>query len=184
MTFKIHNSHSRKELFDVISVFELPIPNRNEFNKAQIQMKIIETLDYFDKINPDMDYFFIETKEDLIKYLEYPNPHKTLTIKEKDDVMSRCKKIINYSRNNYFLMPSSYLSFDDVYTDGVHISKHGGIPSVRKAIELLNKDPKLAFPIEVKVPKRVVNQIKKKKKIKQSNIPLYIKRGKFVILFD
>jgi mRNA degradation ribonuclease J1/J2 len=165
-------------------VFELPIPNRNEFNKAQIQMKIIETLDYFDKINPDMDYFFIETKEDLIKYLEYPNPHKTLTIKEKDDVMSRCKKIINYSRNNYFLMPSSYLSFDDVYTDGVHISKHGGIPSVRKAIELLNKDPKLAFPIEVKVPKRVVNQIKKKKKIKQSNIPLYIKRGKFVILFD
>jgi len=184
MTFKIHNSHSRKELFDVISVFELPIPNRNEFNKAQIQMKIIETLDYFDKINPDLDYFFIETKEDLIKYLEYPNPHKTLTIKEKDDVMSRCKKIINYSRNNYFLMPSSYLSFDDVYTDGVHISKHGGIPSVRKAIELLNKDPKLAFPIEVKVPKRVVNQIKKKKKIKQSNIPLYIKRGKFVILFD
>jgi len=165
-------------------VFELPIPNRNEFNKAQIQMKIIETLDYFDKINPDLDYFFIETKEDLIKYLEYPNPHKTLTIKEKDDVMSRCKKIINYSRNNYFLMPSSYLSFDDVYTDGVHISKHGGIPSVRKAIELLNKDPKLAFPIEVKVPKRVVNQIKKKKKIKQSNIPLYIKRGKFVILFD
>ena len=184
MTFKIHNSHSRKELFDVISVFELPIPNRNEFNKAQIQCKIIETLDYFDKINPDLDYFFIETKEDLIKYLEYPNPHKTLTIKEKDDVMSRCKKIINYSRNNYFLMPSSYLSFDDVYTDGVHISKHGGIPSVRKAIELLNKDPKLAFPIEVKVPKRVENQIKKKKKIKQSNIPLYVKHGRFVIDFD
>ena len=184
MTFKIHNSHSRKELFDIISVFELTIPNRNEFNKAQIQCKIIECLEYFDKINPDMDYFFIETKEDLIKYLEYPNPHKTLTIKEKDDVMSRCKKIINYSRNNYFLMPSSYLSFDDVYTDGVHISKHGGIPSVRKAIELLNKDPKLAFPIEVKVPKRVENQIKKKKKIKQSNIPLYVKHGRFVIDFS
>ena len=81
-------------------------------------------------------------------------------------------------------MPSSYLSFDDVYTDGVHISKHGGIPSVRKAIELLNKDPKLAFPIEVKVPKRVENQIKKKKKIKQSNIPLYVKHGRFVINFD
>jgi hypothetical protein len=42
MTFKIHNSHSRKELFDIISVFELPIPNRNEYNKAQIQMRIIE----------------------------------------------------------------------------------------------------------------------------------------------
>ncbi len=42
MTFKIHNTHSRKELFDVIAVFELPIKNKNEFNKAQIQMKIIE----------------------------------------------------------------------------------------------------------------------------------------------
>lgn len=58
MTFKIHNSHSRKELFDIISVFELPIPNRNEYNKAQIQCKIIDCLNYFDKINPDLDYFF------------------------------------------------------------------------------------------------------------------------------
>ena len=65
---KIHNSHSRKELFDIISVFELPITNRNEYNKAQIQMKIIDCLEYFDKINPDMEYFFIENKEDLIKY--------------------------------------------------------------------------------------------------------------------
>ena len=83
MTFKIHNSHSRKELFDVISVFELPIPNRNEYNKAQIQMKMMECLDYFDKINPDMNYFFCETKEDLIKYLELPNPHKTLTERKR-----------------------------------------------------------------------------------------------------
>jgi len=181
---KIHNSHSRKELFDIISVFELPIPNRNEYNKSQIQCKIIDCLNYFDNINPDMDYFFCETKEDLIKYLENPNPMKTLTIKEKDEVMSRSKKIINYCRNNYFLMPSSYISFDEVYNDAVYIAKHGGIPSVRKAIEHLNKDPKLAYPIELKIPKRVENQLKKKSKIKQSAIPLYIKRGTFVVSFD
>jgi uncharacterized protein YbaR (Trm112 family) len=81
-------------------------------------------------------------------------------------------------------MPSSYMSFDDVYNDAVKISNYGGIPSVRKAIELLNKDPKLAYPIELKIPKRVENQIKKKKTLKQSNIPLYIKRGKFEITFD
>ena len=109
---------------------------------------------------------------------------KTLTIKEKDEVMSRSKKIIGYCRNNYFLMPSSYISFDEVYNDAVYIAKHGGIPSVRKAIENLNKDPKLAYPIELKIPKRVQNQIKKKTKIKQSSVPLYIKRGKFVISFD
>ena len=184
MVFKIHNTHSRKELFDCIAVFELPIKNKNDFNKSQIQIKIIECLHYFDKINPDMEYFFIETKEDLINYLELPNPHKTLTVKEKDDVMTRSKKLINYARNNYYLMPSSYLSFDDFYNDAVHISKYGGIPSVRKAIELLNKDSKLAYPIEIKIPKRVENQIKKKKKLKQSNIPLYIKRGSFVLSFD
>ena len=181
---KIHNTHSRKELFDIITVFQLPISNKNDFNKAQIQMRIIECLDYFENINPETEYFFIETKEELIKYLEEPNPNKTLTIKEKDDVMARAKKIINYGRNNYFLMPSSYMSFDDVYNDAVKISKYGAIPSVRKAIELLNKDPKLAYPIELRIPRRVENQIKKKKKLKQSDIPLYIKRGKFEIRFD
>ena len=184
MTFKIHNTHSRKELFDIIAVFELPIPNKNEFNKSQIQIKIVECLDYFDKINPDMTYFFVETKEDLIKYLEYPNPHKMLTVKEKDDVMTRSKKIINYSRNNYYLMPASYMSFDDVYNDAVHIAKYGGIPSVRKAVEYLNNDPKLSYPIELKIPKRVETQIKKKKKLVQSQIPLYVKHGSFIISFD
>lgn len=81
-------------------------------------------------------------------------------------------------------MPSSYMSFDEVYNDACHIAKHGAIPSVRKAIESLNKDPKLAYPIELKIPKRVENQIKKKKKIKECAIPLYIKRGHFVISFD
>jgi len=181
---KIHNTHSRKELFDIITIFQLPIPNKNDFNKAQIQMRIIECLDYFDKINPETEYFFIETKEELVSYLENPNPNKVLTIKEKDDVMMRAKKIINYSRNNYFLMPSSYMSFDNVYNDAVKISQYGGIPSVRKAIELLNKDPKLAYQIELKIPKRVENQIKKKKTLKQSSIPLYIKRGQFTITFD
>ena len=181
---KIHNTHSRKELFDIISIFQLPIPNKNDFNKSQTQVRIIECLDYFDKINPETEYFFIETKDELVSYLENPNPNKTLTIKEKDDVMSRAKKIINYSRNNYFLMPSSYMSFDDVYTDAVKISKYGAIPSVRKAIELLNKDQKLAYPIELKIPKRVVNQIKKKKTLKHSNVPLYIKRGTFTIDFS
>ena len=183
-TLKIHNTHSRKELFDIISIFQLPIPNKNDFNKAQIQMRIIECLDYFENINPETEYFFIDTKEELIDYLACPNPNKILTIKEKDDVMSRAKKIINYSRNNYFLMPSSYMSFDAVYNDAVKISKYGAIPSVRKAIDLLNKDTKLAYPIELKIPKRVKNQIKKKKTLKQSNIPLYIKRGKFEITFD
>ena len=181
---RIHNTHSRKELFDIISIFQLPITNKNDFNKAQIQMRMIECLNFFDKINPETEYFFIESKEELIAYLESPNPNKTLTIKEKDDVMARAKKIINYSRNNYFLMPSSYMSFDQVYNDAVKISAYGAIPSVRKAIELLNKDPKLSYAIELKIPKRVENQIKKKKTLKQSNVPLFIKRGKFVISFD
>ena len=81
-------------------------------------------------------------------------------------------------------MPSSYISFDDVYNDAVYISKHGGIPSVRKAVEGLNKDPKLAYPIELKIPKRVENQIKKKKKIKACSVPLYVKRGKIIVSFD
>jgi uncharacterized protein YbaR (Trm112 family) len=184
-TFKIHPSHSRKELFDIISIFSLPIKNKNDFNKSQLQMRIVECLKKIENILPECEYFFVEDKNQLRDYLIAPNPAKNLSVKEKDSVMFKCKKLINYARNNYYLMPSSYMSFEDVYMDAVHISKHAEIPSVRRAIDLLNKDPKLAYPIDLEIPKRIKNQLEKKKKIKSSvSIPLYIKRGRIEVRFD
>ena len=60
------------------------------------------------------------------------------------------------------------------------VNESGG--NVHRSENIGNR--KLAYPIQVKVPKRVENQIKKKKKIKNSQVPLYVKHGKFVISFD
>jgi hypothetical protein len=182
--FKIHQTHSRKELLDIIRVFKLPIPNKNDKNKSGLQDAIIEVVRFLDNIQPEQEYFFINSKEELIDYLVKQNPAKTLTIKEKQDVMMIAKKIIAYARNNYFLMPSGYIDTIEVYKDATYIAKFPEIPSVRKAIDLVNKDPKIREKIEMIIPRRVKKQLEKRKAVKQQHIPLYVKRGEFILSFD
>lgn len=182
--FSVHMTHSRKELLDIIRVFKLPITNKNDKNKKQLQDAIVEVVRYLDNVEPEQEYFFINSKEELIDYLERQNPAKTLTIKEKQEVMLTAKKLIAYSRNGYYLIPQGYMDAIEVYKDATYIAKFPEIPSVRKAIELVNKDPKMREKIEMVIPRRVKKQLEKRKAVKQSNIPLYIKRGEFLIEFD
>ncbi len=182
--FEIHMSHSRKELLDIIRVFKLPITGKNDKNKKQLQEAIVEVVRFLDNIIPEDDYFFIKSKEELIDYLVKSNPAKTLTIKEKTDVMLTAKKLIGYSRNGYYLMPSGYMDAIDVYKDATYIAKFPEIPSVRKAIDLINQDPKMREKIEMIIPRRIKKQLEKRKSVKQASIPLYIKRGEFNITFD
>ena len=115
--FVIHMSHSRKELLDIIRVFNLPIPNKNDKNKKSLQDSIVETVRFLDAVQPEDEYFFVNSKEELIDYLQKQNPAKTLTIKEKTDVMLIAKKLIGYSRNGYYLLPSGYMDTIDVFKD-------------------------------------------------------------------
>ncbi len=182
--FTIHMTHSRKELLDIIRVFKLPITNKNDKNKKQLQDAIIEVVRFLDSVCSEQEYFFINCKEELIEYLIKQNPAKTLTIKEKQDVMMIAKKLISYARNNYFLLPSGYMDTIEVYKDTTYIAKFPEIPSVRKAVDLINKDPKIRDKIEMVIPRRVKKQLEKRKAVKQANTPLYIKRGEFILTFD
>ena len=185
MSFNIHQSHSRKELFDVIKMFKLPVTNKHDKNKKQLSEAIVQVIDFLDIIEPEQEYFFVDSKEQLIIYLKNQNPAKNLTIKEKDDVMIVAKKIIAYGRNNYYLMPSGYMDTTHIHSDAKYISKFPEIPSVRRAVEIFNKDPKCREKIEIILPRRVKKQLERKKKVKQMNsIPLFIKRGKFIVTFD
>jgi len=177
-------SHSRKELLDIIRVFKLPITGKNDKNKKGLQEAIVEVVRFLDNVIPEDDYFFIKSKEELIDYLIKPNPAKTLTIKEKTDVMLTAKKLIGYSRNGYYLMPSGYMDAVDVYKDATYVARFPEIPSVRKAVDLINQDPKIRQKIEMIIPRRIKKQLEKRKSVKQSNIPLFIKRGEFLITFD
>tara|TARA_R110000787_G_scaffold21049_5_gene62542 strand:+ start:9862 stop:10482 length:621 start_codon:yes stop_codon:yes gene_type:complete len=182
--FTVHMTHSRKELLDIIRVFKLPITTFTNKNKKDLQAAIVETVRFLNSVDPEDEYFFISSKEELVDYLRKQNPAKTLTIKEKSEVMMLAKKLIAYSRNGYFLLPSGYMDAIDVYKDATYVAKFPEIPSVRKAIELINHDPKIREKIQMVIPRRVQKQLDKRKAVKQKNIPLYIKRGEFIIDFS
>ena len=184
---KIHTSHSRKELIQVIQQFKIDIANVNDLPKKEIQIllsnKLIEMPN--DNFNEEDEYFFVKDKSELIEYLAKPNQSKILTIKEKDMVMITAKKIISYCKNSYYLTPYNYETFEDLLDEAKYIAKFGDIPSCRRAINMLNQDPKLDHQIEVVLSKRVKKELQKKEQLKLNSIPrAIIKKGHFVINFD
>ena len=183
---KIHTSHSRKELIQIIQQFKIDIPNCNDLPKKEIQVLLSNKLnDLDDEIKEEDEYFFVKDKNELVEYLSKPNQSKILTIKEKDQTMLTAKKIISYCKNSYFLTPYNYETFDDLLTEANYISKFGDIPSCRRAINMLNQDPKLDHKIEIVLSKRVKKELEKKEQLKMNNIPrAVLKRGHFVINFD
>jgi len=78
----------------------------------------------------------------LITFLESKNPKKTLTIKEKNNVMLICKYIISYCKNNYDLSYTKYQKYQDLIDDMDYIKQFGDIPSVRRCCRLMNEDVK------------------------------------------
>ena len=182
---KIHTSHSRKELIQIIQQFKIDIPNCNDLPKKEIQILLSNKLLEIDEIKEEDEYFFVKDKNELIEYLSKPNQSKILTIKEKDDVMTTAKKIISYCKNSYFLTPYNYETFEDLLKEAEYIAKFGDIPSCRRAINMLNQDPKLDHKIDIVLSKRVKKELEKKEQLKLNSIPrAVIKKGHFVITFD
>ena len=184
---KIHSSHSRKELLMVISSFNIDIPDALDLPKKEISLilcnKLLELKE--DSIKEVDEYFYVSSKTELLEYLSRPNQSKTLTIKEKSDVMLTAKKIIAYCKNSFFLTPYNYESFEDLLVEAEYIKKFGDIPSCRRAISLLNNDPKLDYKIDIVLSKRTKKELDKKNRIKMNSVPrATIKYGKFLITFD
>ncbi len=182
---KIDKSHSKKTLCEIIEIFDLKIADYINMNKKELSKSILYELSKIDKIKEDNDYYFIKDKSELMEYLIQPDPSKSLTVKEKDEVMNLAKFIIIYCNNDFFLSTSPFLDHDDMIKKAKYISAYGDIPSVRKAIDKLNRDPKVKESIELFMTTKCKKKIERKKRLiqKQKNI-LTIKRGNFVVRFD
>ena len=184
---KIHSSHSRKELIQIIQQFKIDIPSVNDLPKKDIQVLLSNKLMTLpeEAFTEEEEYFFVKDKNELLEYLGKPNQSKILTIKEKDSVMLTAKRIISYCKNSFYLTPYNYETFEDLLKEAEYIAKFGDIPSCRRAINMLNNDPKLDHKIEIVLSKRVKKELEKKEKLKLDSIPrAVIKTGKFVVHFD
>ena len=91
----IHKSHSKKsliELFDDLNCpLDIPVETKRDAIE-QIKSMIKPSLN----LKIDNNYN-IQNITDLISYLEKKNTHEKISMENKNEVMLKCKKIINLS---------------------------------------------------------------------------------------
>ncbi len=138
----IHKTHSKTDLIDIIIDLDLQIKFSHQDNKKMIQDKIIGYLKNNSKIILYDNFFNIDNADGLVNYLKNPNPKKTLSIKEKNNVMNICKTIISYCKTGYNLDRIRYNTLKELQDDMDFIKQFGDIPSVRRCCKLMNKDIK------------------------------------------
>lgn len=136
----IHKSHSKTDIIDLINNLGLKIVFSHQDNKKDLQSKLLNLLSQ--NIIIKDNFYKIENKDGLIQFLTNVNPKKTLTIKEKNNVMMLCKHIIQYCKNNYDLEYTKYNEIKELQDDMDFIKQFGDIPSVRRCCRLMNNDPK------------------------------------------
>ena len=63
----IHPSHSRKDLLEVIKVFNLTIKNSDDLNKNELSRMLWIKISNTEMIDPDNNYFFINNIQELFR---------------------------------------------------------------------------------------------------------------------
>jgi hypothetical protein len=181
----IHSSHSKHDLIEVAQVFNIEIEDIYDITKLQLSQQLEKKLDDLTHIDPENTYYFVNTIEELIQYLEEPNQAKFLTIAEKE-------RIIELARNIIFFCKNGYKNLDPYFRDDAHlktsaeiIRSYGDISTCRRALQLLKPYRNISPPIEPIISNRVQKQMERKKLLKaDAGGKLMIKRGKVIVKFD
>ena len=180
----IHKSFTKKEILDLINTYEIPIEDAKDLSKGDLSNALIISLETYE-ISWNSEYPEFYKNDDLLKYLSEHKSNEELNYKEKSEMIQKAKKLMNYARNGYMLSFTDYLSHDKIYQDGLIVANHGDIPTCRRAIEELNKDPKIRNKIEVKISPKMKKTLEQKKISKEELNPKFkFRRGHYEINFD
>lgn len=183
-SFYPHKSHSRNDLIKIITLFKLPIEDVHDYNKKELINKLINVLDEVESIEPDNTYYNVKDLNELKQYLIKPNQKKCLSVKDKQEVMTTCKLIINYCRNGYCLELSYFDNIDTIYQEARRISQWGDIPTCRRMCKLLNENPHRNEKVYPVISNAVKKQLESRN-ISDKKIlnPITFKTGTFVLTF-
>ena len=176
----IHKTHTKKDLIEIIDVFGFQdfIENYKELNKDTLCSLMSIHLRTIDDIQPQREY------------LKNASPKQVLTIKERDIIIDKAKKIIFYCKiAGYCLGQTTYENMNEVLMDANDIRKYGDIPTIRRALKLLNQDTKLENKINPIMTYRMQERLKRKDRIRQNGLAVMsIRKAKpdlpFVVQFD
>lgn len=181
--FDINKTFTKHDLINIADNLKLNIVYSNADNKNEIKIKIKNCINDNIKSNLNKNNYNLNTYHDLYLYLKKENPNKRLSSKERDSIITISKKIINYCLNDYNIENSMYDSKQDLLDDLYGITRYGDILSVRKACELWNKQiNEIKFNPIISVKKK--EMLEEKKRIKNLNNKLIIKKGHFHLDFD
>lgn len=182
----IHKSFTKKDIIDIIQAYDIPIDDPKQYSKSELSITLTEILQGEDyQINYSSDYPEFFKNEDLIQYLSVPKSNEELNYKEKSEMIQKAKKLINYARNGYMISFTDYLSHDSIYQDGIIVANHCDIPTCRRAVDELNKDPKIRNKIEKQISPKIMKTLQQKKINKDELEPKFkFKRGMYEIRFD
>jgi hypothetical protein len=158
----IHKTFSMSELIDIIEIFEMDVPDYKDYYKDGLIFYMEIYLQSNRYCNFDNEYFNIKNHFELVSYLQNPNNRFKISVNEKKRIDSIAKKIIKYCKK------FSNDNFDEIFNLGNSLSKYGDLPSVRKAITLLNKYPNKPYTIIYENSIFYLYNLKKKKSYKKN----------------
>jgi len=180
----INKTFSKGDMIDIIRSFNIDIPNFTNMDKSTLSMKLWDELCNIEYLPPNQ-FYDINNIEELKLYLLKKNPNKLLSVKEKTKLMKFCKEVIVYCNNGYNVDFSVFNDFKEIKIQMEDIIKYGDYPSVRRAIKLFNKDPKLDKELKPIISNKIkyILESKKTEKVKKVYGAI-IKKGKFILTFD
>ena len=182
----IDKSWTKKDLLEIIKVFQIDIEDAKELSKKDISNEV-----YFQLINTDQVFDWnclyeeINSWSELAYLLERPRSNTGLDYREKQEIIHDAKIILNYCRNGYLLTNTSFKDFDELYLLALKVSQHGDISTCRRSIGEFNKDSKLRNKITPHISQRMQKMLEQKKINKQSLCPkLTIRTEPITLTFD
>jgi hypothetical protein len=182
--FVIHKSHSKSELIKIIKSFKINIDNPSKHKKIDLSALLVNELCKMEIIIPSNDFWFFNII-DLKVFLIGENPEKILSVKQKKMIISKCRNIIHFTRNDLCPKENGYYSLKGVHKDALIVSKFGDIPSCRRAIRLYNGTPEIIDFVNISISYHMRNELAKREVLKHNKLYKYKKlTGDFEVVFD
>lgn len=181
----IHLTHSKKDLIEVISRFQLyEIEDYSELKKDKLAIKVWDVLEKTSWVVPDKEYFFVETIEELREYLRNVSTKQINSNSVKYDVVDRVRNLSCYCNGGYVFYGTNYETIHDIMVDAEFVRNFGDLPAVRRVLALLNEDVKMPLKMHPVMTRRVELRLSKLKEIKTKNFPkFHMKTGTVEVIF-
>ena len=182
---EIHKTFSKKDICEICEILSIDIEDIRDLNKQQL----IGQLSKWITKHPEQIFLpnilHLDDMIQLVSHFKNINQSKISSANTRSEVMRKAKKLIAYGKNGYILTGYGYEELGEVKEDIEYILPYGDSPSVRKAIEWVNNDPKLTEKYFPQISESVLQKIKTKKELKiQSQGKIQLKFGHFVVKFQ